>query len=224
MLYLVASPIGNLSDLTFRAEEILRAVDYILAEDTRQSKKLLAHYKISKRLVSFNQHSDFKIKEIVADLKNDAKIALLSDAGVPGLCDPGGKLVRALLEEGLEFTTIPGPSALTALISLCPFDCSQFVFLGYFPKKKGREKAASLIETSKEPVFFFESPHRIIKTVELLKGRLPDRNILIGRELTKKFEEVKYLRLSELDPGSINTKGEFALAIEPSCQTKKNNT
>lgn len=207
-----------------RAKEVLANVDYVLAEDTRQTKKLLDHYNISKRVVSFNQKSGNKVRDIVFDLKNGSNIALLSDAGTPGLCDPGGLLAENLFNENLEFTALPGPSALTTLISLAPFACSNFLFMGYFPKKKGREKTISAIEALKYPVFFFESPHRIEKTLLLLKERLPDRYILLGRELTKKFEETIFCRLNELDVDKIRSLGEFVFAITPPCQTEKNNT
>ena len=215
MFYFVSGPIGNLSDLTLRAKQVLEGVDYILAEDTRQTGKILARYNIDKRVVSFNQYSDHKIQGIVRDLQLGQNIALLSDAGTPGLCDPGGKISKALLQAGLKFSSVPGPSALTALISLAPFDCSRFTFLGYFPKKKGRNKLIQEIAAMDEPVFFFESPHRICKTLELISGALPCRNILIGRELTKKFEEIIYLNLGDLDVSKLTAKGEFVLAIEP---------
>jgi len=224
MFYFIASPIGNLGDLALRAKEVLSSVDYVLAEDTRQTKKLLSHYNINKKVVSFNQRSRNKVIDIVFDLKNGSNIALLSDAGTPGLCDPGGILAEALFGENLEFTALPGPSSLTTLISLAPFACSNFLFMGYFPKKKGREKTISAIKTLKFPVFFFESPHRIEKTLLLLKEKLPDRYILLGRELTKKFEESIYCRLDELAVDQIKQLGEFVFAIAPPCQTKKNNT
>lgn len=224
MFYFIAGPIGNLKDLSMRAKEVLSEVEYVLAEDTRQTQKLLNYYHINKKTVSFNQRSGGKIKDIVCDLKNGSDIALLSDAGTPGLCDPGGLLAEALFNEALEFTALPGPSSLTTLISLAPFACSNFLFMGYFPKKKGREKTISNIRVLKYPVFFFESPHRIEKTLAMLKKNLPERNILLGRELTKKFEEIIFCRLSELNIDEIKALGEFVFAIAPPCQTKKNNT
>lgn len=215
MLYFIASPIGNLGDLTFRAKEVLGVVDYILSEDTRQTKKLLLRYDIDKRTVSFNEHSFSKIDGIIRDLKAGMNIALLSDAGTPGLCDPGGRLLEVLLREKLEFTSLPGPSALTTLVSMAPFPCSTFLFIGYFPKKKGREKTTSMIGGSEVPVFFFESPHRIKKTISLLSQKLPDRDILIGRELTKKFEEVIFKKLGDITQNEILDKGEFVLAVAP---------
>lgn len=224
MFYFVAGPIGNLGDLTLRAKEVLESVDYILAEDTRRTKNLLSHYNINKKVVCFNQRSNNKIQDIVFDLRKGSSIALLSDAGTPGLCDPGGLLAESFLKEGIEFTALPGPSSLTMLISLAPYSCSTFLFMGYFPKKKGREKIISIISELKYPIFFFESPHRIAKTLYLLQQKIPENYILIGRELTKKFEEVVFCRLSELDLSKIREQGEFVFAISPPCQTKKNNT
>lgn len=224
MFYFVASPIGNLGDVTFRAKEILSEVDYVLAEDTRRTSILLNHLSIDKKVVSFHQHSEYKIGGIVADLEAGKNIALLSDAGTPGLCDPGGVLAAALLSKKLPYTALPGPSSLATLISLAPFSCSRFVFEGYFPKKKGREKTITEIADLKCPVFFLESPHRIQKTLELLKERLPSHGIFIGRELSKKFEELTFAKLADIDLKEIRSMGEFIFGILPPCQMPENNT
>jgi len=215
MLYLVSTPIGNLGDVTFRATEILKSVDFILAEDTRQTGKLLQRYEIRTRLVSFHEHaSDEKINWVISQLKEEKDIALVSDAGTPNLSDPGGKLVEATLKSGVLVSPIPGPSALTALISVAPFACSQFIFLGYFPKKKGRQTMIKTIKNSEHPVFFYESPHRIIKTLNFLKDNLDEYKILIGRELTKKFEEIRFFDLkSQKDIDTIKEQGEFVFSL-----------
>lgn len=215
MLYLVSTPIGNLGDITFRATEILKSVDLILAEDTRQTGKLIQKYEIGTKLVSFHEHaSDEKINWVISQLKDKKDIALVSDAGTPNLSDPGGKLVEKTLKSGLPVSPIPGPSALTALISVAPFACSQFIFLGYFPKKKGRQTMIKTIKDSEYPIFFYESPHRIVKTLNFLKENLDGFSILLGRELTKKFEEVRFFNLMEqAEIDTIREQGEFVFSL-----------
>jgi len=195
--------------------DLLASCDYILAEDTRNTKKLLNFLKLNKKLVSFHEHSSKeRIDEVIFDLKGDRDICYVSDAGTPNLSDPGGKLSEAALSEGIKVCPIPGPSALTALISVAPFSCSQFVFMGFFPKKKGRETMVENIKKIENPVFFFESCHRIKKTLCFLSERLPAHNILIGRELTKKFEQINYLPLSgQSITKNLVEKGEFVFAL-----------
>jgi len=213
MLYLIATPIGNLEDLTERAKRILGEVDLVLAEDTRQVAKIFQHLGISKRAESFHEHSDQKIGWVIGELKNGRDIALVSDAGTPNLSDPGGKLVEAALREKIEISPIPGPSALTALISVAPFSCTHFEFFGFFPKKKGRQKMLTTIKSLDHPVFFFESPHRIKKTLDFLAAGLQDHKILIGRELTKKFEQIVFSDLDDPQLSQIPDKGEFVFAL-----------
>jgi 16S rRNA (cytidine1402-2'-O)-methyltransferase len=215
MLYFVSTPIGNLGDCSDRLRDTLSKCDYILAEDTRRSRILLNHFNINKPTVSFHEHSDeSKITRIIDDLSRGLEIAYLTDAGTPNLSDPGGRLAQAVFEQGLNLSPIVGPSALTALISVAPFDCSNFVFLGFFPKKKGRQTMVKTIRSYDCPVFFFESPHRISKTITLLSETLPEYNILIGRELTKKFEEIIFSKLEDTDRLSkIKPTGEFVFAL-----------
>jgi 16S rRNA (cytidine1402-2'-O)-methyltransferase len=218
MLYIVSTPIGNLSDISARAIETLKTVDLILAEDTRNTKKLLDRYKITTRIESLHEHSsDEKIAHYIEELKSDLKIAYVSDAGTPNISDPGGKLVARSLEGGVKVVPIPGPSSLTTLISVAPFSCSEFIFRGFFPKKKGRETMIKYIEGQKMPVFFFESPMRIKKTLLLLKQKLPTHSILIGRELTKIFEEILVIDLgsdeAEAKLGALTEKGELVFAV-----------
>lgn len=215
MLYLVATPIGNLEDITDRAKRILGEADLILAEDTRRTGILLNHLKINKKAVSFHEHSaSSKTDWVITELKSGKNIAYVSDAGTPNLSDPGGKLVEAVLKAGIEISPIPGSSVLTALISVAPFSCSKFQFLGYFPKKKGREKMAEYVKNQDIPVFFLESPYRIHKTLEFLAGRLVNHHILIGRELTKKFEQIIFADLQDKKTfETILAKGEFVFAI-----------
>jgi len=216
MLYIVATPIGNLEDITLRAKRIIGEVDFVLAEDTRRTGNLLKLMDIKKKLVSFHEHSDQgKLDWIIGQLKDgDCSIAYICDAGTPNLSDPGGKLVEAAVENGIQTVPVPGVSALTALISVAPFSCANFLFLGYFPKKKGREKMAEYIKNQSLPVFFYESPHRIQKTLLFLSDRLAGYRVLIGRELTKMHEEVKFLDLQDKKEfEKITERGEFVLAI-----------
>ena len=188
-LYIVATPIGNLEDITLRALAVLKRVDLIACEDTRRTKILLNHYQIKNSLVSFHQHSKIqKIDRIIAELRSGADVALVTDAGTPGISDPGGVLVARCVSEQVTVRPIPGPSALTALVSVAGIPMDQFLFLGFLPHKKGRRKVIDQIVKSEVPVVFYESPYRILKTLAALseyEGRL-----IIGRELTKQFEEV----------------------------------
>lgn len=188
-LYIVATPIGNLEDITARALRVLAESDLIACEDTRRTKILLSHYNISKPTVSYHQHSQLtRLEFIVSQLKFGKSVALVSDAGTPGISDPGGRLVAAALVEGISVVPIPGPSALTALASVAGFPMDRFLFLGFLPHKKGRETILHNITSSTVPVVFYESPHRIVKTLQALaKG---DGQVVVGRELTKKFEEI----------------------------------
>ncbi len=189
-LFVVSSPIGNLKDITFRAIEVLKSVDLILAEDTRVTKKLLTHYEIDKPILSYNQHSsELKKLEIMGKLVNNQNLALLTDAGTPGISDPGNELISFLVTHSPEIKVvpIPGPSSLTAALSVCGFDVSKFLFLGFLPKK-GLIRVMKTIAESPTPVVFFESPYRILKTLNLLESEVGDREIFIGRELTKIYE------------------------------------
>lgn len=193
MLYLIATPIGNLSDITFRAIEILQQVDYILCEDTRRACKLLQRYSIKNRLVPFHRFNEkSREKIILEDLAAAKKIALLSDAGMPTISDPGSKLVAACNRLQIAVTTLPGPSAPLTALSLSGLVTDRFQFVGFLPKPKG-EKQRLLTEIFLYPgvSICFESPHRLRKTLQDIANLSPDRLIYIARELTKKFEEMK---------------------------------
>lgn len=194
-LYIVGTPIGNLGDITLRAISVLKEVDIILCEDTRVTKKLLNHFDIKdKQLSTYNeQKSGASIDKIIAWLSDGKNIALVTDAGTPGVSDPGGVLVREIMEkmEGkVKVESVPGVSALTTAISISGVDLHEFVFLGFLPHKKGRETLFKEIANTKRPVVFYESPHRIIKSLESLDKFCSDKQITIARELTKIFEEV----------------------------------
>jgi len=214
MLYIVATPIGNLQDLSQRAKDLICRCDLVLAEDSRQTKKILNYLGVSKRIISCHEHTrNHKLDRIIDNISNAESVVYCSDAGTPNLSDPGGRLVAKAIEKGIEVSPIPGPSSLTVLISTCPFSCNNFVFIGYFPKKKGRTKTVEFIKSSNMPVFFFESPHRIKKTLEILKAKIPQKNIIIGRELTKKFEQIIIINLAQINIGKIRDKGEFVLGV-----------
>ncbi|MEK9151622.1 MAG: 16S rRNA (cytidine(1402)-2'-O)-methyltransferase [Patescibacteria group bacterium] len=191
ILYIVATPIGNLSDITLRALETLKAVDAILCEDTRVTGKLLARYEIRKSLVSCHEHTDGrKLEQIVGRLKSGENLAFVTDAGTPGLSDPGNKLVSLAAAAEVPIVPIPGVSALSALVSVAGIDMREFVFLGFPPHKKGRQTFFKKIAASEIPAVYYESPHRVMKNLDLLSEYAPEIRMVIGRELTKVFEEI----------------------------------
>ncbi len=218
-LYLIATPIGNLDDLTFRALSVLKEVDFILAEDSRVTRKLLNRYEIRTKILSYHQHSSEEKKLGILKLLLAGKsLALVTDAGTPGISDPGNELIEILLanEPNLKIIPVPGPSAITAALSVCGFRTDKFVFLGFWPKK-GAAKLRNYIVSDSLPVVFYESPHRILKTLTLLEEWLGDRHrVFIGRELTKIHESLYRGGLKEvrqkLEGGEI--KGELVVVIE----------
>lgn len=219
MLYIVSTPIGNLEDITLRALKIFARVDLILAEDTRVTQKLLAKYEIKTSLESFHQHSKkSKFEKVINFLKEGKNIALVSDSGTPGIQDPGGKLVQEVsrILPSISIVSIPGPSALTAGLSISGFNTDKFLFLGFPPHKKGRNKFFQEIGDSKYPVVFFESPYRIIKALEALQDM--EKEIMVARELTKKFETIYRGRAAEiLEKIKIEgPRGEFVIIVNSS--------
>ena len=218
ILHIIATPIGNLEDITLRALSTLKESDLIACEDTRVTSKLLSHYNISKPLVSLHQHSGkIRFDRIISELNAGKKVAYASDAGTPGISDPGNKLVAAAIAEDIDIIPIPGVSALTTLISVAGVDMQQFVFLGFPPHKKGREKFFKLLFETKYPAIYYDSPHRILKNIELLKKNGLNKHIIIGREMTKLFEEIirgNFAEVSEYftkNPSKL--KGEFKIII-----------
>ncbi|MCX6789677.1 MAG: 16S rRNA (cytidine(1402)-2'-O)-methyltransferase [Candidatus Gribaldobacteria bacterium] len=226
--YVVATPIGNLGDISQRALNVLREVDLVLAEDTRTTKNLLNHFGLETPIISYHQHSKIsKINEVLEMLREGKNLALVSDAGTPGISDPGGKLIEAIVKElgdSVKIEPIPGPSAITALASVAGFSMDKFLFLGFPPAKNKRQKFFEEVVSSKYPVIFYESCHRILKTLGELKEvrSFPERKertsfqIVVGRELTKKFETIYRGNLDEViekikkDP----QKGEFVVAVD----------
>jgi 16S rRNA (cytidine1402-2'-O)-methyltransferase len=212
-LFVVATPIGNLSDMTFRAVDTLRKVDIIACEDTRQTLKLLNHFEIKKRLVSYHQHSKIgKIEELIHELEQGKEVALVTDAGTPGISDPGGILVEEARKKGIKVEVIPGPSAATAALSISGFDTKEFVFIGFLPQKKGRQTLLKAISRETKAVVIFESPFRIKKLLNELLEFVGDREVFVARELTKKFEETYKGKISEITP-KISEKGEFVVIL-----------
>lgn len=218
-LFIVATPIGNLKDIALRALETLREADAILCEDTRVTRKLLAHYNISKPLISYHQHSPERTYQKIAALLGPGRqLALVSDAGTPGIADPGAHLVNYLRREvpEINIVPIPGPSALTAALSVAGIMQNQFCFLGWPPHKKGRKTFFEHLAAIDMPVVFYESPHRITKTLDALEQVLgKEREIVLVRELTKIHEEILLGGAADIKKQLITEKqrGEFVLVI-----------
>jgi 16S rRNA (cytidine1402-2'-O)-methyltransferase len=218
MLYVVATPIGNLDDITLRALEVLKSVDVIAAEDTRHSGNLLRHFEIRKPLVSYHEHNEAMRSEQLAErLAAGENVALITDAGMPGLSDPGARLIRKCIERGLDYTVIPGVSAiLTALVG-SGLGIESFCFRGFLPVKSGqRERELRAAAESEATSAFFESPYRILKTLAVCAELMPDRQLCVARELTKKFEEFRRGTATELlgHYEAHPAKGEITLVID----------
>lgn len=217
-LYLVATPIGNLGDFSLRAIEILRAADKVLAEDTRTTSVLFKHYEISTRLESFHQHNEHgKLKGVILDLLNGATIAQVSDAGTPGISDPGFLLSRAALEAGIAVEVIPGATAFIPALLKSGFALHRFVFEGFLPLKKGRQTRLQEMASENRTIVFYESPHKLLKTLEqLLLFCGPERRASVSREITKKFEETITDSLSGLVSHFTQQapRGEFVVVLE----------
>jgi len=192
-LYLVATPIGNLEDITLRALRVLRECDVVAAEDTRRSGRLLQHYAISKPLLSYFQFNEAKrSEEILERLRRGEKVALVTDAGSPGISDPGERVVAAALGAGLRVEAVPGPCALVAALTASGLPTDEFHFVGFLPHKSGqRRRQLESLRTVPGTLVFYESPHRIVKLLEELAELYPSRRTVLARELTKKFEEIR---------------------------------
>jgi 16S rRNA (cytidine1402-2'-O)-methyltransferase len=193
MLYVVATPIGNLGDITLRALEILKDVDLIAAEDTRHSGILLRHYQIHKPLISYHEHNEaMRTAQLIERLSAGEKIALITDAGTPGVSDPGARLIRECIKRELDFTVVPGPSSIPTALVGSGFSCEKFFFGGFLPVKSGqRERELRAAGEREETSIYFESPYRLTKTLRASIDILQDRQLCVARELTKKFEEFR---------------------------------
>jgi probable S-adenosylmethionine-dependent methyltransferase, YraL family len=200
MLYVVSTPIGNLGDITLRALEVLKSVDVIAAEDTRHSGMLLKHFEIKRPLLSYHQHNEaMRAAQLIERLATGEDVALITDAGTPGLSDPGARLIRECIKRGLPFMSVPGPSSILAALVGSGFSIEKFCFRGFLPTKSGqRERELRAVINREETTIFFESPYRLAKTLAACIEIMPDRQLCVARELTKKFEEFRRGTASEL--------------------------
>jgi 16S rRNA (cytidine1402-2'-O)-methyltransferase len=201
-LYLVATPIGNLEDISLRALRILRECDLIACEDTRQTQKLLVHYDIHKRLESYHEHNEMtRAPELIIEMEQGARVALVSDAGTPAISDPGHRLVTLCLRHGIRVVPIPGPSALIAALAASGLLTEEFTFVGFLPARAGeRRKALRALESEPRTLVFYEAPHRLLDSLEDALEVLGNRQVVIAREVTKIYEEFRRGRLEELLP------------------------
>jgi 16S rRNA (cytidine1402-2'-O)-methyltransferase len=217
-LYLVPTPIGNLGDITFRAVEVLKEADLLLAEDTRKSTILLKHLEIRKPVHShhkFNEHRS--VESLVQQMQGGSTMALITDAGTPGISDPGYLLVRACIEHGIPVETLPGPTAFVPALVNSGLPCERFVFEGFLPQKKGRQKRLSELAGETRTMVFYESPYRLVRTlIQLAEYFGPERRASVSRELTKVYEETKRGSLTELSEyfSQGTVKGEIVVVVE----------
>ena len=215
-LYIVATPIGNLEDITIRALNVLKEVDLIAAEDTRHTLKLLNHYEITKPLISYHRHNEETKKEVLIEkLKNGENIAIVSDAGTPGICDPGEEVIKQAIEEKIEIIPIPGACAFVNALICSGIDTKEFAFLGFLPlNKKLRKEKLNEIEKETKTTIIYEAPHKLKNTLEDLREILGNRKIVLARELTKIHEEFIRGTLEEIISKTDDLKGEFVIIIE----------
>jgi len=217
ILYFVPTPVGNLEDMTFRAIKVLKEVDYILCEDTRTSGVLLKHYEISKPTRSYHLHNEHHVTEkIIQQLKDGDTIALITDAGTPGISDPGYLLAKAGAEAGIEMICLPGATAFVPALVVSGLPNNEFLFAGFLPQKKGRQTKLSQLAAEKKTIVLYESPHKINTTLEQIKEIFgEDTRVSLSREISKKFEETKRGNINELIEFSKSKtlKGEIVLVI-----------
>nr|MCR5591000.1 16S rRNA (cytidine(1402)-2'-O)-methyltransferase [Lachnospiraceae bacterium] len=217
-LYLCATPIGNLSDITERVLETLKSADIIAAEDTRNSMKLLNRFGIKVPLTSYHEYNKYdKAEELIGKMKSGQNVALITDAGTPGISDPGEVIANMCHKEGIRVTSLPGPCALITALSMSGFPARRFVFEGFLPsEKKERREILNELADETRTIILYEAPHHLKKTIAELYEALGDRNIALCRELTKKFEEVRRMSLKEADEyyAGNEPKGEYVLILE----------
>lgn len=217
-LYLVPTPIGNLKDITLRSLEVLEGADVVAAEDTRQTIKLLNHFNLKKTLISYHMHNEQgKSNEILDRLRAGENIALVSDAGMPGISDPGSVIVKKCIEEGLDFEVLPGATAFSTALIYSGLDSTAFTFRGFIPRDtKSRKVVVEELKNQKETLIFYEAPHRLLSTLTFLKENFGDRNLSACREITKLHEEIIRGKISEVIEhfNENNPRGEFVLVME----------
>jgi 16S rRNA (cytidine1402-2'-O)-methyltransferase len=218
-LYLVATPIGNLEDISLRALRVLKEADFIACEDTRQTMKLLAHYDIQTRMVSYHEHNEItRAPEIVIDLEQGARVALVSDAGTPAISDPGHRLVSLCVRHGIKIVPVPGASAFVAALAASGMPIEQFAFIGFLPSRQTeRRKALRVLAAEPRPLAFYEAPHRLLDTLEDALEILGNRPAVVAREVTKVYEEFLRGHLEQLlaDVRKKAPRGEITLLIGP---------
>jgi 16S rRNA (cytidine1402-2'-O)-methyltransferase len=217
-LYIIPTPIGNLEDITFRSIRVLKEVDVVLAEDTRTSKKLFSHYNIDTPLSSFHMHNEHRVlSKWIERIKNGETIALISDAGTPAISDPGFLLVRACVKENIEVDCFPGATAFVPALVNSALACEKFIFEGFLPVKKGRKTRLMFLAEEERTMIFYESPHRIIKTLKQFSEYFgEDRKVSVSREISKMFEETKRGNLTEVLQyfEDKKPKGEFVIIVD----------
>ena len=216
ILYIIATPIGNLEDITLRAIRILKEVDLIAAEDTRQSLKLLNHLEISKPLISYHRHNEeIRTEELIKELKTGKNIGLVSDAGTPGICDPGEEIIKKCIEESIKVVPIPGACAMINALITSGISTKEFIFLGFLPlNKKSRKEKLEEIKNANKTIILYEAPHKLKNTLNDLSDILQSREVVLARELTKIHEEYIRGTVKELMEKTDNLKGEMILIIE----------
>ena len=215
-LYIIATPIGNLEDITLRAIRILKEVDLIAAEDTRHTLKLLNHLEISKSLISYHRHNEeIRTEELIKELKTGKNIGLVSDAGTPGICDPGEEIIKKCIEESIKVVPIPGACAMINALITSGISTKEFIFLGFLPlNKKSRKEKLEEIKNANKTIILYEAPHKLKSTLNDLSLILEDRSVVLARELTKIHEEYIRGTVKELMEKTDNLKGEMILIIE----------
>lgn len=216
-LYVVSTPIGNLEDITYRAVRILSSVDLIAAEDTRKTKILLERYNISKPMVSYYSYNERqRAPDLIQKLLGGQSIAVVSDAGTPGISDPAFFLVRAAIEKGIPIVPIPGPTAFTAALVVSGIPADRFIFEGFLPQKKGRKTKLEALRLEPRTIILYESPHRVVKTLTEISTHWGTRQVVVARELTKKFEEITRGSVENVLAliSSKSPKGEYVIVVE----------
>lgn len=217
-LFVVGTPIGNLEDITLRAIRVLKEADWVAAENVAQTKKLLTKYEIKTPVVRVHQHSRVdELERVIGYLQQDLTVAYVSDAGTPTIADPGGRLVELAREAGAKIVPIPGPSAVTTLLSVAGIPADSFMFVGFLPKKKGRQTLVRELAELDVPIVLFESPNRLVKTLKEIQTTMGERGIIVGRELTKIYEEVISLPIETMIKHFLAhpPKGEVVVIIKP---------
>lgn len=222
-IYLVPTPIGNLEDMTLRSLKILKEVDVIACEDTRESRKLLDYFEIKKPLISYHKFNEVeRSQEIIQKAKEGASFAIITDQGMPGISDPGQTLVKKCQEEGVSYTILPGPSSIITALIGSAFENSEFAYYGFIPKKTAEKKTYyDKLKKEEKTSIILDTPHNIEATLRDFKDLFPQRRLCIARELTKKFEEYKISKIEDIEIDRLTLKGEFVLILEGDSQEKE---